>query len=171
VTQDTLIDAFVMSAELRDWLPSGVLKMLPLLERPGAYMTLWPYMMKRRKEAKRRIQLAKLFERKGASIVRVSRQVEAVRAMYAEAYKTMQQASGESSEHVASADEGRRLVEIANRMTLGEVEDKVSSLLEKIDELKHEAGFNEGGLDTLSREADMLLQNVSSWRDLFRKYV
>lgn len=171
VTQDTLIDALVLSTELRGWQPKAVLKMLPVLERPRAYMMLRSYMRRVNEEEKRRDRSARRVEENSCLLGRISKQIETTRAVYIETYKLMHEASKTTRQYVGSAEDSARLVRIANKMALGEVESEIDVLSSDIKSFNAATDFDVSKLGALERRAGKLLKEISDWRDLLRRHI
>jgi len=147
--------AIARSAELRGL--KELASVLPFSARIRVSFHFWKV---RRWEEKKKKQIEALLEK-----------LERVKSLYDRTLNMMQKAPTNTSQERIPPEDGRKLVEIANALSLGQIKLTLEELSRNANRLKDPAEIDDGNLTHLSTQVNELSNTISDWDRVVRKYV
>ena len=171
VPPETIRYAIVTSAELRHWKIKEVLSTLSFFGRIIAYFQLWPYKRKLRKAKVDEEKAVYLAKKRASRIDSLSVQVDEVQTVYNQVCELMQHASNSPGQSSMPAEDSSRLVEIANKIAIGEPELEIKTISEGMQRLKNLSTIEKEDIDYLSDQVTKLMKSISNWHELLNRYV
>lgn len=93
------------------------------------------------------------------------------RSLYDQIHSKMQQVSKITNQIEISPEDGRKLVEIANAISLGETERAIENLSRIVDILKDSTKIHNGKFTSCVFDIDELSQTITDWDRVMSKYV
>ncbi|MDI7259046.1 MAG: hypothetical protein QME90_03885 [Thermodesulfobacteriota bacterium] len=152
---DGILYAFAKSAELRQL--EEFSSVLPLSDRIMVSYQFWK--VRRRKEKKKR-QIEGLLQK-----------IDRVKSLYDRTLVMMQKTSANMSQRKIPPEDGYKLVEIANALTLGQTKLKLEELTRNANRLKDCTEIEVRDLCYLSTQANDFLKIILDWDRIVKKYV
>ncbi len=163
LTPATIRNAVVASTELRGWDPQEVLSTLPFFDRIEARVLLWPYKVRSRRQAR-------AARKRTHQLTDLRLQLTQLRRLYHRVSDQLERVATYAKDLSVSAEEGRRLVDIANEIATGSTDHYISSLSEKADTLLRDREFGREDVNALALHVANLTKTISSWQRLLNKY-
>lgn len=147
--------AIVRSAELRRL--KEFASVLPFSDRIMVSFHFWKVS---RWEEKKKKQIEALLE-----------MLDRVKSLYDRTLNMMQKAPTNTSQGRIPPEDGRKLVEITNALSLGQIKLTLEELSRNANKLKDSTEIDGGNLSHLSTQVNELSKTISDWDRVVRKYV
>lgn len=171
VTPNIIRKAIILSAELRNWNPKEVTaNFSSVWDKIIAYFQLWPYRNKLRKIEKEKKETAILVKKRDEQIDFLKMDVAEVNKSYNRVCELIKSISITTDPSSITAEDGRMLVEISNKISIGEPVFKTKSISEKISNLNASSAVNNEDITQLVNQVDELKNIISKWHKLLCKY-
>jgi len=170
VTPSTIRRAIIMSAGLRNWNPKEVIaNFSSVWDKIIAYFQLWPYRNRLRKIEKEKRQATIIMKKRDEQINSLKINVDEIHKIYNQVRELIKSVSITTDPSSITAEDGRMLVEITNKISIGEPIFEIKRILEKIGSLKT-SSVNTEEISQLAKQVDGLKKIISKWRELLCKY-
>jgi len=170
VTPKTIRRAIVISAELRNWNPKEVIAAFPSFwDKIIAFFQLITYRKKFKKTEKEKRQATIIMKKRDEQIKSLKKDIDEVSKIYTRVCELIKIVSTKASPLSIPAEDGRMLVEIASKISIGETEFEIRSISEKINSLEKISANNED-ISQLHSRISELKKTIIKWSERLQKY-
>ncbi|MCK4905429.1 hypothetical protein KAS42_04220 [bacterium] len=170
VTPNTIRKAIIISTELRGWDPKEVvLNFASIWDKIIAFFQLWPYRNKLRKIEKEKTKVATFVEKRREQINSLKIDIDKIQENYNQICELIKSVSATTNISQITAEDGNVLVEITNKISVGEIALEIKRILGEISNLQATSSNKEEIL-LLIKQVDELEDILSKWYRLLCKY-
>lgn len=170
VTPGTIIRATIMSAEFRKWNPKEVIaNCSSVWDKIIAYFQLWPYRNRFKKIQREKKETAIHTKQREEQFNSLKMEIHEIRGTYNRVCEQIQNVSTTMDPSSITAEDGHMLVEITNKISIGEPASEIRRISEKISGLGI-SQVNKKDLSKLVKQVDDLKNIISKWYRLLCKY-
>ncbi len=170
VTPDTIRKAIIMSTELRSWNPKEVISNFSNpWDKILAYFQLQPYRIRIRKTEREKRKSLVLVENRTELINSLKIDIDNIYKVYNQVCALIKNISIATDPASITADDGRKLVEITNKISIGEPIFSIKSISENIESL-NTTFVNKEDIVQLVKQVDESKKILSKWHELLCKY-
>ncbi len=162
VTPDTIRKAIIISAELRGWSPEEVVaRFSSVLDKIVAYVQLWPYRVKSK-------QMMKAKQRSDSQISSLRKNADEINNIHNQVRKLVKNITATKPSSI-SREDGPMLVEITNKISVGEIELEIQGISKNLDDSKIIC-LSDTDITQLVKQVNDLKNTLTCWRKVLCKY-
>ena len=169
VTSDSIKRAIVLSAESRDWAIQEVVAVLPSAwEKITAYLRLYPREVRRKHRDKKNNKKVLLSRKRSIQINNLKKDIDDILRKYSDICKLINSPILRENKTIKSED-GKLLVEIANKISTGEIEVEINHISRKLN-IINKAFVDNADISNLIPQIRKFKKTVSMWHKIIKKY-
>ena len=169
VSSESIKRAIVLSAESRDWATKEVVAVFPSAwEKITAYLKLYPHEVRRKLRDKKNNKKVLLSRKRSIQINNLKKDIDEILRKYNDIFKLINSPILKENKAIKSED-GKLLVEIANKISTGEIEVEINHISKKLNTI-NTAFVDNADISNLMPQIRKFKKTVSMWHKILKKY-